>query len=192
MSDVDDSSVVDKGGLTLLPNVTSDESLLRENQVSEEQKGGIVSPNVDNSKVADRDDIRSPSNVRNDESLLREYLNSEDEKGGSVSLNVVEKKVSSVKTESENQLQQTGSTMSKVIEPPTFVSDNKSYVEYKQDLLRWSRLCGLREELQAEMVVYRLEDHPSRIKEKIDTQIGNSLIDNKDGIKELISFLDGI
>ena len=192
MSDVDDSSVVDKGGLTLLPNVTSDESLLRENQVSEEQKGGIVSPNVDNSKVADRDDIRSPSNVRNDESLLREYLNSEDEKGGSVSLNVVEKKVSSVKTESENQLQQTGSTMSKVIEPPTFVSDNKSYVEYKQDLLRWSRLCGLREELQAEMVVYRLEDHPSRIKEKIDTQIGNSLIDNKDGIKDLISFLDDI
>ena len=84
------------------------------------------------------------------------------------------------------------STMSKFIEPPSFVSDNKSYVEYKQDLERWSRLCGLNAELQAEMVVYRLQDHPSRIKEKIDTQIGASLINNKDGIKDLIKFLDGI
>jgi hypothetical protein len=33
--------------------------------------------------------------------------------------------------------------MSKVLEPPAFVSDDKSYAEYKVDLQRWSRICGI-------------------------------------------------
>ena len=42
------------------------------------------------------------------------------------------------------------------------------------------------------MVVYRLEGHPSNIKEKIVTQIGDSLVGNKDGIKELLELLEKI
>ena len=85
-----------------------------------------------------------------------------------------------------------GTTMSKLIEPPTFLNDEKSYAEYKKDLKRWSRICGVEKKLQAEVVVYRLEGHPSRIKEKINTQIGDKLEDNEEGIKELINFLDTI
>ena len=82
--------------------------------------------------------------------------------------------------------------MSKVIEPPTFISEEKSYAEYKHDLKSWSRFCGIDKKLQAEIVVYKFEGHPSRIKEKINTQIGEKLEDNENGIAELIKFLDGI
>ena len=83
--------------------------------------------------------------------------------------------------------------MAKYIEPPpTFVSDTKTYAEYKADLEMWSRITSVEAKFQAETVVYRLEGDPSRIKEKIITQIGDKLKDNADGIKELIKFLDGI
>ena len=42
------------------------------------------------------------------------------------------------------------------------------------------------------MVVYKLENHPSNIQEKITTQLGEELVDNEDGIEELLSFLEGI
>ena len=63
--------------------------------------------------------------------------------------------------------------MSTILEPPSFVSEKKSFGEYKKDLLRWSRLTSLDKKVQAEMVVYRLEGHPSRIKEKITTQLSD-------------------
>ena len=82
--------------------------------------------------------------------------------------------------------------MAKMIEPPSFISDTKTYPEYKEDLQMWSRICEMDKKVHAEMVVYRLEGHPSHIKEKIMTQIGEKLKENPDGIKELIAFLDGI
>ena len=39
--------------------------------------------------------------------------------------------------------------------PPSFVSDTKSYAEYKADLEMWSRITSLDKKVQAEMVVYR-------------------------------------
>ena len=76
--------------------------------------------------------------------------------------------------------------------PPTFLSETKSYTEYRNDLEMWSRITSVDPKLQAEMVVYRLEGHPSRIKEKIVTQIGEKLKNNADGMKELLKFLDEI
>ena len=79
-----------------------------------------------------------------------------------------------------------------ILEPPTFISENKPFEVYKKDLKRWSRLTSLDAKLQAEMVVYKLENHPSRIQEKITTQMGDKLIDNEKGIDLLIEFLEGI
>ena len=81
--------------------------------------------------------------------------------------------------------------MSQNIQPPSFVSDVKSYAEYKEDLERWSRLTSLDKKLQAEMVVYYLDGHPSRIKEKIVTHFGDKL-QVETGVKDLIKFLDSI
>jgi hypothetical protein len=72
------------------------------------------------------------------------------------------------------------------------VSEKKSYAEYKADLQMWSRITSLDAKVQAEMVVYRLEGDPSRIKEKIVTQIGDKLTGNENGIQVLLEFLDGI
>ena len=78
------------------------------------------------------------------------------------------------------------------LEPPTFISENKPFEIYQQDLRRWSRLTSLEKKLQAEMVVYKLENHPSNIQEKITTQLGEELVDNEDGIEKLLAFLEGI
>ena len=72
------------------------------------------------------------------------------------------------------------------------MSDKKSYAEYKADLKMWSRITSLEKSVQAEMVIYRLDRHPSRIKEKITTQLGDTLQANEKGIKELIALLDTI
>ena len=77
-------------------------------------------------------------------------------------------------------------------EPPTFVSETKSYATYKDDLYRWSRITSVPAKQQAEVVVYGLEGHPSGIKEKITTKIGKDIEDAPDGIKKLVEYLDTI
>ena len=56
----------------------------------------------------------------------------------------------------------------------------------------WSRITSIEKKLQAEVVVYSLDGHPSGIKEKIQVGIGSKLEDNEEGMEELIGFLDGI
>ena len=77
-------------------------------------------------------------------------------------------------------------------EPPAFISDTKTYADYKKDLYMWSRITGVAKKIQAEVVVYNLEGHPSGIKEKIIVNIGDKIQDKEDGIETLIKFLDTI
>ena len=78
------------------------------------------------------------------------------------------------------------------LEPPAFISGTKSYGQYKKDLQMWSRITQVDKKLQAELVVYKLEGHPSGIKEKILTALDGKLAENEKGIDELIKFLDEI
>ena len=80
----------------------------------------------------------------------------------------------------------------KSFEPPAFVSKTKSYAAYKSDLKRWSRITAIDKKLQAEVVVYSLDGHPSGIKDKIEVGIGTKLEDNEKGMEELIAFLDTV
>ena len=80
----------------------------------------------------------------------------------------------------------------KSFEPPAFISKLKSYSAYKADLKRWSRISNVDKKLQAEVIVYSLDGHPSRIKDKIDVKIGDELIDNEKGIEVLLNYLDTI
>ena len=82
--------------------------------------------------------------------------------------------------------------MAQNVQPPSFISETKTYEEYKEDLQMWSRITSIDKKLQAEIVVYYLDGHPSRIKEKIVTKIGASLVGKEEGIKLLIQFLDTI
>ena len=77
------------------------------------------------------------------------------------------------------------------LKPPSFVEE-KTYMEYVDDLKRWSRISGVDKKIQAEIDVSQLDGHPSRIKEKITTKIGETLVDAEDGITKLITFLDTI
>ena len=45
-------------------------------------------------------------------------------------------------------------------EPPAFISERKSYAEYKTYLKMWSRITTIPKKDQAEVVVYSLGGHP--------------------------------
>ena len=81
---------------------------------------------------------------------------------------------------------------SSLLEPPCFISENKTIPQYKKDLERWSKLTTLKPELQAEMVLYKLEGHPSNSKEKVETRLGDSLTNNANGIVKLLKFFSEI
>ena len=77
--------------------------------------------------------------------------------------------------------------MSTLLEPQSYVSEKKSFGEYKKDLLRWSRLTSLDKKVQSEMVVYQLEGDPSRIKaaklNELDTKLVLTGVDYEKGKK---------
>ena len=77
-------------------------------------------------------------------------------------------------------------------EPPKFFDDASGYQEYKFNLQRWSRITKTDKKQQAELVLYHLQGHPSGIQQKIDTTLGQDVIDKEDGLKKLIDYLDEI
>ena len=61
--------------------------------------------------------------------------------------------------------------MPKILEPPGFICDTKTFETYEKDLKRWSLLTNVPKAKQALMVLHYLDGHPSGIKEKIDEEI---------------------
>ena len=51
-------------------------------------------------------------------------------------------------------------------EPPSFISDDKSMVEYEEDVMMWSRLTSVKPENQAEAIVFFLGKQKHPVKEK--------------------------
>ena len=86
--------------------------------------------------------------------------------------------------------------MYKLIEPPSFISETKSFKTYKKDLARWARwvrwamwamLTTLEETKQVLLVVNLLDGDPSGINEKIDEGVSEDDLKSKDGITILFS-----
>ena len=84
------------------------------------------------------------------------------------------------------------SDMSRFIEPPGFISESKSFETYQKDLKRWALLTSVEEEKQALMVLHYLDGHKSGIKEKVDAQIEETKLQEKDGIQTLLKFFEKI
>ena len=58
--------------------------------------------------------------------------------------------------------------------------------------MMWSGITPIKDVNQAEVVVYNLEGHSSGIKEKIIIKLGDKLANNKEGIKDLVTYLDNV
>ena len=79
-------------------------------------------------------------------------------------------------------------------DPPKFIEEASEYPEYKRKLLRWSRITTVEKKLQADVVLYHLEGHSSRILEKIvgETSLGDDIGGKEESMEKLIAYLDGI
>ena len=75
------------------------------------------------------------------------------------------------------------------IEPPTFISETKSFETYKKDLERWALLTNVKPELQALLVVHYQDGDASGVKGKIDAGIDEEELKTTEGIKSLLNFL---
>ena len=82
--------------------------------------------------------------------------------------------------------------MSSKIAPPYFINEASEYPEYKTNLLRWSRITKTPKVQMAECVLYQMKDHSSGIAKKIDTALGDEVIDKEDGLDKLVEYLDSI
>ena len=82
--------------------------------------------------------------------------------------------------------------MSKLLEPPSFISETKSYETYEKDLERWALLPSVVEIKHALMVVHHLDGDPSGIKDKIDAEIEDVKLQCAEGINNLLEFLKKI
>ena len=79
--------------------------------------------------------------------------------------------------------------MSKFIEPPSFISETKSYETYERDLKRWAKLTSVIETMQAFMVIQYLDGYPSGVKDKINAEIEYVKLECEEGITNLLEFL---
>ena len=68
------------------------------------------------------------------------------------------------------------------IEPPSFISEEKTFETYKRDLERWSKLTDVKPELQAILVIYYLDGDPSSVKEKIDNGVEEKELNTTKGV----------
>ena len=80
--------------------------------------------------------------------------------------------------------------MSKFLEPPSFISETKSFETYKKDLTRWAMLTSVAAEKQALMVLHCLDGDPSGIKDKVDEAVEEEKLNCSDGIKNLLEFFE--
>ena len=81
----------------------------------------------------------------------------------------------------------------RTFEPPAFISESKSYSNYKNDLYMWSRITSVPAKNQAEVVFYGLEGHTSGKKEEeITVNIGDKIKEADDGIDQLVKYVDSI
>ena len=76
--------------------------------------------------------------------------------------------------------------------PPKFIDDPAEYASYKRKLQRWTRVTKDEKEKQAEVVLHYMENHPSGIEEKIETALGDEIVNKIDGMDKLIAYLDSI
>ena len=81
--------------------------------------------------------------------------------------------------------------MSVKLEPPTFISEKKSYDAYKRELTIWSIATSVVKEKQALVVALSLpEQHDSNIKEKVFAELKVEDLNRDDGLDKLIKFFD--
>ena len=104
-------------------------------------------------KTEDKDVLLEQVDVKGDESLQKIAKDQTEPGNSSVELKNVSGDTSLQISPKSNTSEHNPGAMSKLIEPPAFISDQKSYAEYKKDLKRWSRICGVEKKLQAEIVV---------------------------------------
>ena len=79
------------------------------------------------------------------------------------------------------------------LQPPSFVSDTKTYDEYKRELKGWALVTSVEKKKQAIVVALSIPDSADgSIKQKIFAEMSNEQLNVDEGMEILIKFLDNI
>ena len=79
------------------------------------------------------------------------------------------------------------------LQPPSYVSETKTYEEYKRELNGWALVTNVEKSKQAIVVALSIpDDAEGNIKQKIFAELTNEELNVDDGMKKLLDFLDKI
>ena len=80
-------------------------------------------------------------------------------------------------------------TSTNLIKPPDFITCKEDYPSYKRRLERWSRSCGVAKEKQGDIIL--MYAGKNQIADMLDREIGDTIVDNEEGVKTILDKLEG-
>ena len=75
--------------------------------------------------------------------------------------------------------------------PPEFMTEKNSFKQYRRDVQRWIRCTSVDKRRQGDIILLNIPPtHP--LKERLENEIGDEVIDNEDGVKLILDTLESI
>ena len=84
-----------------------------------------------------------------------------------------------------------GNGKDRYIKPPEFVTEKSSFKQYKRDVERWQRYTSIPKEQHGDIILLHVPPtHP--LKERLENEIGDAVIDNTEGVKLILNTLETV
>ena len=84
-----------------------------------------------------------------------------------------------------------GNGKDRYIKPPEFVTEKSSFKQYKRDVQQWQGYTFIPKEQHGDIILLHVPPtHP--LKERLENQIGDSVIDNTEGVKLILNTLETV
>ena len=84
-----------------------------------------------------------------------------------------------------------GPTRSEYTKPPEFLVDKSNFKQYKRDLERWLRCTTVEKKKQGDVILLNIPAS-HKLKERLEMEVGDSVIDNAEGAKLILTTLESI
>ena len=77
------------------------------------------------------------------------------------------------------------------LRPPEFINDKLKFKQYKRDLERWVRCTSVEKKRQGDLILLNIPS-TNKLKERLEQEVGERVIDNEDGVKLILDLLETI
>ena len=80
---------------------------------------------------------------------------------------------------------------SEYTKPPDFLKDASEFRQYEQDIKRWTRCTTVDKKKQGDVILLNIPPG-NKLKEAVEFEVGDKVVDNPDGVKLILEVLEGL